>query len=115
MSTELDKPEDGFSDEGFWAKLKAAARVAGREVVYAALCLYYAAQRPETPHWAKMVIFGALAYFVLPTDAIPDFLPGVGYGDDLGALVAATTTVARFVDADVKRLAQERVQEWFGA
>jgi uncharacterized membrane protein YkvA (DUF1232 family) len=115
MTTGVDEPGGGFSEEGFWAKLKAAAVVAGREVVFAALCLFYAAQRPETPSWAKMVIFGALAYFVLPTDAIPDFLPGVGYGDDLGALAAATTTVAAYVDDDVKRAAQERIREWFGA
>ena len=83
-----------FLEEGFWGKLRKFAVQAGKEVVEQALTLYYAAQRPETPLWAKTVIYSALAYFVLPTDAIPDLAPFVGYADDLGTLAAALTTVA---------------------
>lgn len=55
--------QEQYSDSGFWAKLKGYARQAGREVVQKALWLYYAAQRPDTPKWAKTVIFGALGVF----------------------------------------------------
>jgi uncharacterized membrane protein YkvA (DUF1232 family) len=53
--------------------------------------------------WARTRIYGALAYFVLPFDAVPDFLPGAGYADDLGVLAFALFTVASYVDADVRR------------
>ena len=75
--------------------------------------LYYAAQREDTPAWAKAVIYGALGYFILPLDAIPDVMPGIGYTDDLGVLGAAITTVASYIDDSVKELAREKIAEWF--
>jgi uncharacterized membrane protein YkvA (DUF1232 family) len=55
----------------------------GREVIEKALWLYYAAQQPNTPLWAKTAIYGALGYFISPIDAIPDITPVIGYADDL--------------------------------
>ena len=78
-----------YSDSGFWAKARSILRVAGKKVLEPSLLLYFAAQRPETPAWAKSVVYGALAYLILPIDAVPDALPVVGYSDDLGVLVAA--------------------------
>lgn len=104
----------GFSPSAFWRKLARFARVAGRELVEKALWLYYASERPDVPRWARLTMWGALAYFVVPVDAVPDFLPGVGYVDDLGALAAALTTVARYVDDDVKARARARLAAWFG-
>ena len=75
---------------------------------------YYCALDRNTPMKAKGILFGALAYFILPLDAVPDLLPGIGYVDDLGALGAALLTVASYVDEDVKRRARERMREWFG-
>ena len=104
-----------FSDERLRDKLARHALDAGREVVEKVLWLYYAAQRPDVPRWARLTIYAALAYFILPTDAIPDLLPAIGYADDLGALSAALLTVAAYVDEDVKRRASERMQTWFGS
>jgi uncharacterized membrane protein YkvA (DUF1232 family) len=67
------------------------------------------------PRWAKLTIYAALAYFVLPLDAIPDLIPGVGYVDDLGALGTALLTVASYVNDDVKQRARQRMTQWFGA
>lgn len=105
---------DDYTDQSFWEKLRKFAAQAGREVVERALTLYYAAQRPETPLWAKTVIYSALAYFVLPTDAIPDITPIAGYADDLGALAAALTTVAMCITPDVRRSAKQKLEDWFG-
>ena len=64
------------------------------KLVRKALCLYYAALAPETPAWAKAVMLGALGYFILPLDLIPDAIPVIGYADDLGVILAAAATVA---------------------
>ncbi|MGL6123638.1 MAG: YkvA family protein, partial [Shewanella sp.] len=106
--------EEQFTDSGFWNKIKLFSRQAGREVIERALWLYYAAQQPNTPKWAKSVIYGALAYFILPLDAIPDFTPLVGFSDDLGALAAALTMVTLYIDDDVKALAADKLALWFG-
>ncbi|HEV7386769.1 MAG TPA: YkvA family protein, partial [Phenylobacterium sp.] len=65
---------------GFLPKLR---RVAAR-VPFAseALAVWYCARDDETPMTAKGMMFAALAYFVLPTDAVPDFIAGIGYTDD---------------------------------
>jgi uncharacterized membrane protein YkvA (DUF1232 family) len=104
-----------FSEQGFWQKLKDFASYAGREVVEKALILFFAAQRAETPLWAKTVIYSALAYFILPTDAIPDFIPLSGYADDLGTLVMALSTVTMSITPEVKASAKQTVNSWFGA
>lgn len=106
--------EQYYSEDNFWQKLLNFARAAGREVVEQALSLYYTAQDPDTPTWAKTVIYGALGYFIFPVDAIPDVTPAVGYGDDLGVLVAALATVAAHVTPEIKNHAKEKVAEWFG-
>ncbi len=102
-----------FSDDGFWSKVVKYAKKAGSEVIEKALWLYFAAQRDDTPIWAKTTIYAALAYFVLPIDAIPDALPVVGYSDDLGVLVGALAAVSMYIDENVKTQAQDKMTEWF--
>jgi uncharacterized membrane protein YkvA (DUF1232 family) len=103
-----------FSEQGFWQKIKTFAAFAGKEVVEKALILFFAAQRPETPLWAKTAIYSALAYFILPTDAIPDFIPFTGYADDLGTLMAALGAVTACITPEVKAAAKQTVTQWFG-
>ena len=103
-----------YSDDSFWSKVAGFAKAAGIEVIERALQLYYTAQSPDTPPWAKRVIIGALGYFVLPADAIPDFIPAAGYADDLGALVMALASVAIYITPAIKEQARRKLAEWFG-
>lgn len=104
---------ENFDDGSFWEKVKKYAKAAGKEVIEKALWLYYAAQEPGTPVWAKSIIYGALAYFVLPVDAIPDVIPVAGYTDDLGALAAAIGSVSMYITNDVKNKAAQKLSDWF--
>lgn len=113
MSDSKDYQEN-FSDDGFWNKAVKYAKKAGKEVIEKALWLYYAAQNPATPAWAKGIIYGALGYFILPIDAIPDVMPGIGYGDDLGVIGAAIASVSMYINDDVKRLTSQKLANWFG-
>jgi uncharacterized membrane protein YkvA (DUF1232 family) len=76
---------------GFLAKV---ARVAAR-IPFASdvVALYFAALDPATPRRTKALMFAGLAYFVLPTDAIPDVFAGIGYTDD-AAVIAAVVAMA---------------------
>lgn len=104
-----------FSEESLRDKLARFGRAAGREVVEKVLWLWFASRRPDVPAWARTTIYGALAYFVLPLDAIPDLLPFAGYTDDLGVLAWALVTIARYVDDDVKRRTAEVLSRLFPA
>lgn len=57
------------------------------------LAAYFCALDPQTPARAKAVLLGALAYFVMPVDMIPDFVAGLGFTDDLTVLLTAITVV----------------------
>ena len=105
---------EAFSEQGFWQKLKKYALVAGREVVEKALLLYYAMQEENAPTWAKATITGALGYFIVPLDAIPDLTPAVGYADDLGVLVLALAAVATYINENVRRKTADKMRDWFG-
>ena len=78
-----------------------------------ALWLYYAAQDPATPAWAKAVVYGALGYFILPIDAIPDVMPAFGFTDDLGVLVAAVAAISAYITKEVKAKAEQKMKDWF--
>lgn len=77
------------------------------------LILYYTLQKKETPTWAKTVIIGALGYFILPIDVIPDFLVGIGFTDDLGTIVMALGTVIQYVDDAIRTKAKDTMKKWF--
>lgn len=102
-----------MNDTDFWQKLNRFAYKAGHELVEKALWLYYASKRPETPIWARTVIVGALAYFVIPIDAVPDYIPGVGYSDDLAVLAAAVGAVIMHINDDVKYKTTSVLSSWF--
>lgn len=103
-----------YEPQALWRKLAGNAKRAGRAAVEKALQLHYAAQRPGTPTWARRTAYGALAYFVLPLDSVPDWLLAVGYTDDLAALALAVSTLSAYIDDDVRARARARLAAWFG-
>ena len=89
---------------GFWPKLRrTAARIPFADQL---LSVWFAARDPETPAAAKGIMVGALAYFVLPTDAIPDIFAGIGFTDDAAVIAALLATLG----AHVKRRHREAAQ-----
>jgi uncharacterized membrane protein YkvA (DUF1232 family) len=79
-------------ERGFWDKIR---RTLGRvPFVEEAVAAYYCTLDPETPFRVKAILLGALAYFVLPADLIPDFIAGLGFTDDAAVVAAAIRSVA---------------------
>lgn len=78
---------------GFWPKIRKVAS----KVPFAAdaLSLWWCAKDPATPTAAKGMMVAALAYFVLPTDAIPDVLPALGFTDDAAVIAALIAIVGK--------------------
>ncbi|CAI9393312.1 YkvA family protein [Niallia sp. Sow4_A1] len=114
LEQEISVAGKHYSEEKFWKKLARFGKKAGSSVVYAVLLLYYTLQKPNVPKKVKATIIGALGYFILPIDLIPDFLVGIGYTDDLGALGIALLQVAMYIDDDIKSKARTKLAEWFG-
>ncbi len=91
MKKTTTKEQEAQIRADFWRTAKRAARqVPFMEEVVAA---YYCALDKQTPMKTKGILLAALAYFVLPTDAIPDFILGLGFTDDIAVLTAAIAAV----------------------
>ena len=110
----LEKYVPNFDTEKFWKKLRRTLRRLGARAAYYALILYYAMQDPQISKKDKSLILGALGYFLLPLDLIPDFLPAIGFTDDIAALGFAVYKVINCVTPLVKDQAEAKVYEWFG-
>ena len=110
----LDDYAQFFNDSKLWKKLKKVAQKAGRKAVYYVLVLYYVARDPAVPSGLKLKILGALGYFILPLDFIPDAILGLGFTDDLAALAWALFKIKKYITPEIERKARERLREWFG-
>ena len=104
-----------YSDESFWDKLSKHAALAGPKVVQDALVLYYTLKDPATPTRIKAAIMGALAYFIMPLDAIPDTIVGLGYLDDVGVLAWGYDIVSNHISSAAVNDAARTSRKWFGS
>ena len=121
MSQEIHSVEDidpkyskDYSEDSFWDKITSVVKSAGLEIIYKALQLYYAMDNPNCPMSIKAGIIAALGYFISPIDLIPDFIPVVGFTDDLAAIGAAIVMAHMYIDDEVKRKARAKIDDIFG-
>lgn len=97
----------------FWFKLKRVlARLPFAEDLLAA---YYCAFDKETPRQVQATLLGAIAYFVLPFDFIPDMLPVLGFTDDAAVLATAIRLVATHITSDHRDAARVALQRVSGS
>ena len=85
------KRDEASVGEGFWKKLQQFA--AKLPIAEDLLTAYYCAFDRNTPNHVRAALLGALAYFVLPFDVMPDLLPIIGFTDDAAVLAAAIRLV----------------------
>ena len=92
----------------FWIKFKqVVSRLPFAEDLLAA---YYCAFDKETPRHVQVTLLGAIAYFVLPFDFIPDMLPVLGFTDDAAVLATAIRLVASHITPDHRNAARAALQ-----
>ena len=91
----------------FWIKLKkVAAKLPFTEDLLAA---YYCAFDRQTPRHVQAALLGAIAYFILPFDFIPDMLPVLGFTDDAAVLATALRMVASHITPEHRSVAKEKL------
>jgi len=88
----------------FWAKFKRVA--AGLPFAEDLLSAYYCAFDRQTPRHVQAALLGAIAYFILPFDFIPDMLPVLGYTDDAAVLATAIRLVAAHITPEHREAAR---------
>lgn len=95
----------------FWSKVRATMGVV--PFVDEVVAVWYCARDPATPARVKAILLGAVAYFVLPFDVIPDVIAGLGYGDDLAVLLAAIRAVRPHITDTHRARAREALRRRF--
>ena len=103
--------ERHYNEDGFWKKVRRIAVQVGAKVLYPALQLYYLLQAKEVPVKAKTFIIGALGYLILPVDLVPDFIPAMGFTDDLTALLLALRAVNNHLTPEINARAKEQTDK----
>ena len=117
----MDKPLDGEifgpGEEagraevkgGFWKTVRKAARsVPFMDEIVAA---YFCAMDSHTPTRVRVTLLGALGYFILPTDAIPDFLVLFGFTDDIAILTGTIATVRGHITPAHRKAAKDALAD----
>jgi uncharacterized membrane protein YkvA (DUF1232 family) len=93
--------------ERFWRKVaRTVSQIPFAEDVVAA---YYCALDGDTPAYVRAVLLGAVAYFVLPADLVPDILAGIGFTDDASVIAAAIAAVGRHMTPEHRAAARQRL------
>ena len=99
-------------DEGFWPKIRRT--VAKVPFAKEALSVWYCAKDDDTPLAAKGMMLAALAYFVMPIDAVPDFIAGLGYTDDAAVFTALLALLGRNLKPQHKLAAKRDIERLRG-
>ena len=119
MSSETEYPAGTLpvtysppDERRFWRKVRRVmARVPFAEDLLAA---YFCAMDRNTPTYVRGVLLGALAYFVLPADMIPDVLAPLGFTDDASVIAAAIAAVGSHLQPRHRDQARGRLEKLAG-
>jgi uncharacterized membrane protein YkvA (DUF1232 family) len=111
-ATNADETPSTAQDErivrrGFWGKVKKQA--AALPFAEDLLAAYYCAFDRETPFQVRAILLGALAYFVMPIDALPDVLPLLGFTDDAAVLATAIKLVTDSIRPEHREAARLKI------
>ena len=112
---EVQKYGTYYSDNRFWKKVERVAKKVGATVLLPLFPLYYMLQDDKVSLQHKAYIVGALGYFILPIDLIPDgILPVIGFTDDIAVMTLVLKLVKDSITPEIKARANARVSEIIG-
>ncbi|MGR5514792.1 YkvA family protein [Vibrio harveyi] len=105
----LDQTMQAPDEKTFWRKMKNSVKKAGEEIAVMGIKSWLAMADSNTSVRHKAILGGALAYFVLPTDMVPDVLAAVGFTDDMAALTLAANSVGNAITDEHEEQAREKL------
>lgn len=105
--------QNNFSEEKFNEKTTKFAKKIGLKAIYTALLLYYTVFDDKVDIASKAMIYGALGYFILPADIIPDLLPGMGFTDDIAVLSGVLTSIKTSITPEIEEKAKTKLTSIF--
>ena len=108
--------QEAYSDDKYWTKLKSSINKLPADMkllIEKALVLYYCAKDHHVPTHVKAVIIGALGYFIVPLDVVPDMIPVMGLIDDLAVLLVAYRYIEEYITSAHRESARVKMDTLF--
>jgi len=102
-----------FEEGKLFDKIISLAGKTGTNMLFYALILYFLMTNREIPMRTRLIFMAALGYFILPTDIISDFLPGIGFTDDLSFIIYALTQGTDHITPEIKAKARLKLNSLF--
>lgn len=110
----MDTNTSNFSLPSLWEKLKTNAKRLGRYATKQALLMYYVLKNDNTPTSAKVIIYGALAYLVLPVNLISvKRHPILGWADEVAAIAIGYKKIKQYITPEMEQQTEETLDQWF--
>ena len=104
----------GLISRSFWKKIERVAKKVGATVLRPVFTLYYMLQDEKVPLQHKAYIIGALGYFILPFDLIPEsVLPIIGFTDDVAVMTFVLKMVKDSITPEIRRKADQKILDLF--
>ena len=111
----IEGQDQHYSDKKFLLKMKKFGGGLGYKAMQAAATLYVALRSPDMPKSSKLIVLGALGYFILPFDLVVDFLPLFGLTDDAFVILTALGKVYLSITDEMKDEAKELIEGKLGS
>ena len=100
-----------YNESTFRKKLfKISGKLSNQLLVYL-IVLYDLIRDKNIPNKTRLIFVAALGYFILPTDLVADFLPVLGFTDDLAFITYAITTASAYITPEVWERAKEKTNQ----
>ena len=92
--------------------LKASAKKLGKHIVLYAMIAYTIISDTKVPVKVKLVFMAAIGYLLLPTDLVSDFLPYIGFTDDIAFLSYVISQASDYITPEVTQEAKSKMKSW---
>lgn len=109
VSPERMERDEKKVERGFWPKVRTT--IGKVPFVEDAVAGYFCATDRKTPIWVRATLMGALAYFVVPADMIPDFVAGLGFTDDATVILATLRAISGHMNEEHRSRARETLSD----
>ncbi len=104
--------EKYYDEDNFLTTLKKLIFKLSEDVVVRILMLWFLLVSGRVPIKTRLLIVAALGYLVMPADLISDFIPALGFADDVAFLTYAFKQTSRYMDESIRKKAVEKLQNW---
>ncbi|OGU56720.1 MAG: hypothetical protein A2X64_10680 [Ignavibacteria bacterium GWF2_33_9] len=113
ISNNISKVNKNYSNKSLFNKISKVFKLAGKGLIEKVFLLYSLLRDENIPGHTKLTIISGLSYFILPFDAIPDFLIGIGFTDDLTVLLGILYLLNSSITEEHKNKATELTLKYF--